>query len=159
MSENMPADSQPNQPDSSQPVYPNRFEERMARREQRSEERWERRRARAMGGGAWIGGAVLILLGVIFLMQNAGMIILHNWWALFILLPAIGSFVTAWNAYRINGGRFSAAVRGSLIGGLILTLIAAFFLVDLEWGKLWPLVLILIGIGALFNALIPSSSN
>ena len=50
-------------------------------------------------------------------------------------------------------------MRGSLIGGLILTLIAAFFLVDLEWGKFWPLVLILIGIGALFNALIPSSSN
>ena len=127
----------------SQPI--DRRAERRARRE-------ERRAARA--GGAWLIGATLIVLGLLFMLQNAGALQLNNWWALFILLPAIGSFATAYGSYR-SQGRLTAAGRGALIGGLVLTAIAAFFLFDLAWGKLWPLLLILAGIGALINALLP----
>jgi hypothetical protein len=41
--------------------------------------------------GNWIGGAVLIGLGIIFLLQNFMNISLANWWALFIMIPAIGA--------------------------------------------------------------------
>ena len=34
-------------------------------------------------------GLVLILLGALFLLQRTGMVSLHNWWAIFILIPGI----------------------------------------------------------------------
>ena len=125
-------------------------------RERRRAERAERRAARYAGGGAWLAGAALILLGVIFMLQNMGALQLHNWWALFILLPALGSFATAYGAYRTNGGRLNVTARGSIIGGLIFTAIAAFFLFDLESNLFWPVLLILAGVGMLINAILPN---
>jgi len=109
----------------------------------------------ARGRGGWVGGAVLILLGVIFLLQNTGMFHLQNWWALFILIPALTAFGSAWNSYRSAGGRFNAAARGSVIGGLLLTAVAAIFLFGLDWGRMWPVFLIVGGLTLLLNALIP----
>jgi hypothetical protein len=148
MNDNTPTDS-----NSSQPT--DWISGRMERRMERVQRRAERRAARYAGGGAWLPGIALIVLGAIFMLQNMGALQISNWWALFILLPALGSFATAYGAYRNNGGRLNAMARGSLIGGLVLTAIAAFFLLDLDWGKLWPLLLILAGIGALLNALLP----
>ena len=128
--------------------------ERLARHAERAQRRAERRAARYTGGGAWLIGAALIILGAIFMLQNVGAMRIQNWWALFILLPAMGSFATAYGAYRNNGGRLNALARGSLIGGLVFTAIAAFFLLNLDWVKLWPLLLILVGIGALASALL-----
>jgi len=42
--------------------------------------------------------------------------------------------------------------RGPLIGGLLLTFIAAAFLFSLDFGNLWPVFLILGGIALLLNA-------
>lgn len=99
----------------------------------------------------WLGGAVLILIGLIFLLQNVSSFELRNWWALFILIPAIGSLGTAWRIYQTQG-RLNAAARGSVIGGLVLLLVAAIFLFNLNWGRVWPVFLIVIGVGALLNA-------
>ncbi|HLF27494.1 MAG TPA: hypothetical protein VJG32_14260 [Anaerolineae bacterium] len=128
---------------------------RLTRRMERMQRRAERRAARYAGGGAWLIGVALIILGVIFMLQNTGVVLIGNGWALFILLPALGSFATAYGAYRNHGGRLNAMARGALISGLVFTAIAAFFLLDLDWGNLWPLWLILAGIGALANALLP----
>jgi hypothetical protein len=145
-------DSQKNST-SSQPT--DWFSARMERRMERVQHRAERRAARYAGGGAWLAGVGLIVLGVIFMLQNMGLVLIGNWWALFILLPALGSFAAAYGAYRDNGGRLNALARGSLISGLILTAVAAFFLLDLDWGKWWPSLLILVGIGTLASALLP----
>jgi hypothetical protein len=104
-------------------------------------------------GGGWIVGAILILIGLVFLVQNftAGFQ-LQNWWALFILIPALGSLGSAWRIYR-SQGRLSHAVRGPLVGGLILLLVTAIFLFNLDWGKVWPAFLIVAGAGMLFTAL------
>jgi len=126
---------------------------RAARRMDRVQRHAERRAARYAGGGVWLGGIALIILGVIFMLQNMGAMHIQNWWALFILLPALGSFATAYGAYRNNGGRLNALARGSLISGLVFTAIAAFFLFNLDWVKLWPLLLILVGLGALASGL------
>ncbi len=144
MSENFDSNNEPHRP------TPPDFYDRQAEREQRRE---ERRAAR--GGGAWVGGAILIVLGVVFLLQNLGAYITGNWWALFILIPAIGAFGAAWRAYQVAGGRLNAAARSSLFGGLFLTLLTCIFLFNLRFEILGPVLIILVGIGLLVNAFLP----
>jgi hypothetical protein len=45
--------------------------------------------------------------------------------------------------------------RSALIGGFVLTIIAAAFLFNLDFGNVWPLFLILIGLGILVSAMLP----
>jgi hypothetical protein len=121
-------------------------------REERRAERAEWK-TKGQNTSGWVGGVILIALGVIFLAQNLipGFYI-HNWWALFILFPAFGAFSTAYTSYR-NAGRFTSAVRGSLTGGLILSFVAAIFLFNWSWEKLWPVFIILAGLGILLNTI------
>jgi hypothetical protein len=92
-------------------------------------------------------GVVLILIGAIFLAQD--LIDLNlNWWALFILIPAVGSLANVWGIYRAQG-RLTAATRGPLVGGVALLLVAGIFLFGLSWGTMWPLFLIVVGMGVL----------
>ena len=146
-------DNSSNATNSAQPT--DRVSERTERRMARIQLRAERRAARYVGGGTWVAGLVLIALGALFMLQNMGALVVHNAWALLILIPAAGSFATAVGAFRLNGGRMTATVRGSVIGGLILVAITAFFLFDLDLGKWWPVLLILAGVGALVNAAWP----
>ncbi len=147
-----PAGQTPNQP----PVYQDWRAERDARRAERRAWREQRRATRrSWGYGGWLGGALLILLGVIFLLRNFGLDYPFNWWALFILLPALGSFSAAW-AFYSQTGRWGAPARGALIGGAVLTLIAVTFLFNLAWGLMLPALLILAGIAILVNVILPS---
>ena len=148
MSEN-PQNPEPPRSDN-QPEFMNRHEERMRRRE----ERWAARGGR--GSGAWVGGAILVILGLVFLLQNMGIFVVNNWWALFILLPAIGAFAAAWRNYQTAGNRLTGAARGSLIGGVVLTMVAAAFLFNLNWPVVGPILIILAGIGLLLNAFLPA---
>ncbi len=132
------------------------YADRALRRAARAQYRAERRAARYTGGGALIGGMALVAFGVIILLQNMGLVQLHNWWALFILIPALGSFATAYGAYRTNGGRLNALVRGSFMGGLLLTAIALVFLLGLDFSLLLPVILIGAGLGMLLNTLLPN---
>jgi hypothetical protein len=118
----------------------------------RAQRRAERRAARE--GGAWIGGVILIGLGVIFLLQNAGLLALENWWALFILIPALGSFGAAFTEYRVSG-RFNAKTRGSIVAGVVFTAVAAVFLFNLNFSLLLPVILIVAGIGILISTVLP----
>jgi hypothetical protein len=103
---------------------------------------------------AWVAGIALIALGVVFLLQNMGAVFLDNWWALFILIPAFGSFATAWHAYRTSGGSFNSTARGSLFAGLVMIVVASIFLFNMDWGKIWPVFIILAGVAALFSGLL-----
>lgn len=118
-------------------------------RELRREERREMRGS--WHGGPWIGGVVLIALGVIFLLQNFGYPIPENWWALFLLVPAVGAFMSAWSSYQKSGGQITGAVRGGVIGGVLLTLLAGLLYFNIDFGKFWPVVLIVIGASLLFG--------
>jgi hypothetical protein len=99
----------------------------------------------------WIAGGVLILVGLVFLLQNIAGISLQNWWALFILIPAIGSLWTAWSFYLKNDRTFTAASSGPLIGGIALLAVAGIFLFNLDWGRVWPVFLIIAGAGVLLG--------
>ena len=126
--------------------------EPLGRREVRRQRRAERL-ADPSRGGTWVVGLILILLGGIFLLRNTGTfdIPLRNWWALFILIPAIGSLDTARRMYQNAGNQLTASARGSLLVGLVLLLITAIFIFDLSWSYFGPILIILAGIGILFT--------
>jgi O-antigen/teichoic acid export membrane protein len=94
-------------------------------------------------------GSILILVGLFFLMRSwIDFDLSWNWWALFILIPAVGSLNQARGAYQAQG-RLTETARGPLIVSMVLFLVTAFLLFNLSWGLLWPLFLILFGAGAL----------
>ncbi|MCP4517988.1 MAG: hypothetical protein GY824_22505, partial [Delftia sp.] len=97
-----------------------------------------------------ITGLVFILVGAFLLARtvfdlNIGA---WHWWALLILIPAIGSLDDAWRRYR-DAGRLNASVRGPLVGSAMLLLLTAIFFFGLSWSATWPLFLIIIGVGTL----------
>ncbi len=100
---------------------------------------------------AWLPGVILIGLGVIFLVNNVTSFSIDNWWALFIMIPAIGSFSKAWDGMRATG-EMTRDVWGAIAGGMILTLVASAFLFNLDWGLIWPAFLIIGGLGILLGA-------
>jgi hypothetical protein len=96
---------------------------------------------------SWVIGIVLILLGIAFLLENSGYVVLTgNWWAVFIYLAAIASFVNAWRSYRTKG-EFGATATGSLTWGLVFTVIATIFFFNLVWDLWWPAILVAVGVG------------
>jgi hypothetical protein len=102
--------------------------------------------------GRWLVGVIVIVVGVALLGENLGWWsawALHNWWALFILIPAFGSLGGAWRQYQENGRTFGGDVARPLLIGIGLLFVTAFFLFELDWGYVWPVVLILVGIGLL----------
>jgi hypothetical protein len=121
--------------------------EREIRREERRAGRGER------SGSAWLIGVILIAIGLIWMFPRLQIFSFTNWWALFILIPAVAAFGNAWRAYKNAGNHMDAQARGSLFGGLLLTCVAAAFLLNLNWAIVGPVLIILLGVGLLINAL------
>ena len=128
------------------------FDRRQARHQRR-----ESRRA-ALGAPSSIGtltlGAILVFLGVGFLMQNMGVFIfpLKNWGAFFILIPAFGAFDRAWRFYRNADDQLTSQARGALLVGIVLMFVTIMILLELNWTIYGPLFVILTGVGILVNA-------
>lgn len=128
------------------------------RHEARRQRRAERREARGiLGGSTWAAGIILIVLGGMFLMQNLGTFYFSftNWWALFILIPALGSLERAYRAYKNTGNQFTAFVRNSAFVGVILLIVTGLFLFNISWAFYGPMLIILVGIGVLLNSMFP----
>jgi len=99
-------------------------------------------------------GVIVVLIGVLFLLRNLGfdidLPIPRNWWALFILIPAILAFVNAYERIK-RIGRLDAESGGQLTGGIAMTLVAVMFLAELSFRVWWPLFVILGGLAILLN--------
>jgi len=156
MSGQTPSPGENNKPANTPALIPPTADQegRDTHRSAREARREERRAQRSSSGTAWVGGVVLIVLGVIFLLQNVRGFTLNNWWALFILIPAFGSFADAWNTYR-QTARLNRRVRGALISGCVFLLITAAFLFNWNWGLVLPVLLIIWGVTLLLNSLLP----
>jgi len=105
-------------------------------------------------GGAWVGGVILIALGVIFLLKNFGFPVPDNWWAIFLMIPGIAALGGAVSIYEREHA-WTRAAMGSLVSGLILTGMSLVFFFGFDFGRFWPVILILIGIAALSGASLP----
>lgn len=118
---------------------------------------------RREGGASWIIGVVLIVLGVSFMLEQAGYLDLSgNWWALFIYLAAIGSAANAWRSWR-SGGSFGPAATTSLVWALVLVVVATILFFGLSWSMWWPAILVAVGVGMVCGFLLgdrtPSSGQ
>lgn len=101
----------------------------------------------------WTGGLILIGVGLVFLLTNLTGAALHNWWALFILVPGLVKVMKAVKFYQ-RDGRFSNRARDTFVWGFILILVAGTFLFNWSWGMIWPAFLIIFGLGALLSGLL-----
>lgn len=146
MNESLPGDNRTNSPASTS---------RALWRETRRQRREARRMARSgrSYGGAWVGGAILIALGALLLLENLGSFSLGEWWALLILLPAAGAFAGAWRAFQEAGGHITPRATTAFMGGVLLVLLTASVFFQLDWGWAGPALLILAGLGFLAGAL------
>ncbi len=98
---------------------------------------------------------MLIVLGIVLLLRNLGItsLALDNWWALFILIPAVGALNRAWRQYQTHDRRITPYARKSLITGFVLMVVTVVLLFDLDWRFALPILLILAGIGALLGTM------
>jgi len=104
---------------------------------------------RKSSGAFW--GLALIIVGIVIIAQQTGLLSEHfNWWALFILIPAFGSFAGAFSALQ-NTGKFNAAARSGIGGGIVFLTIALMFLFNLDWELYWPVVVIAFGFSFFLN--------
>jgi hypothetical protein len=97
-------------------------------------------------------GLLLILIGGFFLLRSFTGYQIENWWALFILIPALGNFTSAYDRFQVVG-TLDRHVRNELFWGVFFTLLSASFLIAVDFGLIWPAFLILGGLGMLLGAL------
>jgi drug/metabolite transporter (DMT)-like permease len=103
---------------------------------------------------SWLVAIILIVAGVALLVQNVSgsNVHLQNWWALFILIPAFGSFADAWRRYVGAGRRLSPEIARPLTMGLVFVAVTATFIfAPNHWEVVWPVFLIIIGLGLAFS--------
>lgn len=97
----------------------------------------------------WIPAAMVMAVGVLFLIVNLGyhlpFLDAANWWAWLILFAAVWPLSEAWSIYR-RSGRFDAQVGQALLPALSIVLVAVFFIANLSWATWWPLFVILGGL-------------
>lgn len=102
----------------------------------------------------WLVGIFVIVIGVVFLLKAHGyhdwLPFRDNWWALFILIPAVMMYLSVYERYK-RLGRFDAEAGGRLTGALAITVVAVIFLAGLSWHKWWPLFIIVGGLSIIFN--------
>jgi hypothetical protein len=67
------------------------------------------------------------------------------------VVGAVPMLAQAADSYR-KSGRVDQAVLHSLLSGLVVLLVAAFFLLDLEWDLWWPLFVIYGGLWVMLGS-------
>jgi uncharacterized membrane protein YhaH (DUF805 family) len=98
--------------------------------------------------GNWVGGAVLVGVGLFFLLGNLTDLRFDNWWALFILIPVFGMWGKAWKSYQ-QAGRLDKDARQEVMGAFFPLFVALIFLFNWNWGQVWPGFIIIAGLNAL----------
>jgi len=96
--------------------------------------------------GAVTGGLVLILLGVAFLLVQNGMfgVTWENFWGVFLI--GLGGILLLQAFLRAILPGYRRGVIGLVIGAFVLIAIGMIPFAGTEWGKWWPLALIVLGI-------------
>jgi len=110
--------------------------------------------ARRRASGLLWGGLALILSGA-GLLLTAGQLRADNWWAVFILLAALGSLGGAALALHDSRGLFNLWVWLHLASGLVVLTVALIFLYHIDWSLGWTLMLIVTGLTLLVNGFGP----
>ncbi|HEX4542976.1 MAG TPA: DUF5668 domain-containing protein [Candidatus Acidoferrum sp.] len=131
-------------------IHRNIHERKRERIRQRLSEKLSGKRRSFSHGLFW--GALLILLGVIFLLDNMGVISAAHIWRF-------------WPVLLIVAGAFNVLDRDRRFWGVILMVGGTFLLLNqlglthFSWAFFWPIILIAIGLMVLWNSLTAPSST
>jgi hypothetical protein len=119
------------------------------------------------------GALLLIALGLVFLLQEGGLLSHSaNWWVIFLLIPGLDVLWNGFVNYRQTHS-FGGAAGVQLIGGAALVLLSAIFVFDptwsftrgwtlfnnfrlfsdINWDVVWPFALIVLGAWVLLGGL------
>jgi len=101
-------------------------------------------------------GLIFIFGGIAVLLNQFDLLPFElNWWALFIMLPAVGFLSRAYNRFRSGGDVFSMDIAMTALIGLIMAALSFSLLVgaawNFNWSLLWPMIIILIGLSMIFG--------
>lgn len=115
------------------------------------QEKGEKREKHEKGGtmgGAFVGGSILIWLGITFYLQNIGYLASDIWWAYFILGIGVILIVDGLaGAIRKHPGYLGLLIGGAVLGFLGLSSILSL------WQNLWPLFIVLLGAAVIVGGL------
>ncbi|MGB9659511.1 MAG: hypothetical protein ACPLY9_03175 [Nitrososphaerales archaeon] len=98
----------------------------------------------------YLGGLILIWLGVAFYMAQMNYISWAHWWAYFIF--GLGIILIVQAGIRYATPAYKGSAIGSFIGGLVLIIIGLSGIMGV--GKWWSLILIAIGIIVIVSGVI-----
>ena len=103
----------------------------------------------------WIG-LIFIFGGAVVLLYQLDILPFKlNWWALFILFPAIAALARAYHGYRSTNDVFDMGVMIPALVGLFMLLLAVTLfagdVVDLKLRVYWPVILIVLGLGLILG--------
>lgn len=104
-------------------------------------------------GNSITGAIILIVIGLFLVLQRLGISGFENWWAIFILIPAISSTENLVRELRSSRG-FHFAIASTILGILFPTAVAFMFLFDLDWSLYWPIFIMLAGISMILTGFI-----
>ena len=86
-------------------------------------------------------GFTLIAVGGFAFMANQFDLHFQNWWSLFIFLPAIMFHFVAVNVRNHENGRYPVGSRILHGISLVIFVTATMFLLNVDWGRWWPMML------------------
>lgn len=110
--------------------------------------------AERYGENNWIIGITLFVAGVILLAQNLMNWRIEKWWSIFLIIPSLGSFATAWRRYRQYGHSLRRVVLRPLVIGLLMLLVVPVLLFNLEWQMILAILLFMAGFVVLIGVFI-----
>ena len=108
------------------------------------------------GRSAWFTGAVLIIVGLAFIVENLNLPYFKegNWWAIFLLIPIVSILDDIYRIYTTGSEGKAGAIASKAVGLFILGVIMIIFLFGLNLGIYWPVLLIAAGVVFLVAAFI-----
>lgn len=101
-------------------------------------------------------GAVLLLIGIVFLITNIGKLLLYHWWTLIVLGVAGIGLLYSWSNWKKTSSL--ASMNVAIPGGISLILLIIFIiaLFSVGWMILWPA---LVGIAGFLVILFATGRN
>lgn len=100
------------------------------------------------GGFQMSAGLMMVGIGVIFLINEITNFQIINWWAIFILVPAVLNWGNAYKLFQ-ETGTITKEVIQMVLTSLFPVIVASIFFFDMDWGKVWPVFIIIGGVTAL----------
>ncbi|MCQ5377715.1 MAG: zinc-ribbon domain-containing protein [Candidatus Methanomethylicia archaeon] len=104
--------------------------------------------------GPFVGGGILIWLGITFYLATIEYLSWAIWWAYFIC--GIGLILVFQGIVHFIQGAYREKITGPIIGGSILFLVGAFFISAFSFGigNWWPFLFMFIGIIIILTAVL-----